>query len=81
MSLPETIFPGSHVDAGDGDIDFDAWTKVVANFAYLAGLADAALPSAEVGPAFVAWFLSLPTTPPSGSNKPWNNGGTLAFTS
>ncbi|MBY0252869.1 MAG: hypothetical protein K2X54_16070 [Methylobacterium organophilum] len=42
MPLPAQIFPGTRADAGDGDEDFDAWTKVVANFLYLLGRADTA---------------------------------------
>lgn len=37
MALPKMIFPGSHPDAGDGDLDFEAWSKLVANLEYLDG--------------------------------------------
>lgn len=34
----------------------------------------------QFGAAFLSWFITLPTTPPTASQSPWNNGGMLTVT-
>ena len=43
-----------------------------------AGAAQAAT-NTQITAAIIAWFASLPTTLPSTTGQPWNDGNTLAF--